>query len=125
MAQLRLPQTRPLPALQYVRAPAPIHFPVEEEMPEGFAHLVVRTFLFRLLSFALGAAHTVASDQFVFWNASDPKRRLAPDVFVRLNHPIAPILWALTAEHGFIVIRLTFPPDDCRAKSPSKFGLEH
>jgi Uma2 family endonuclease len=60
---------------------------VEEEVPEGFAHLVVRTFLFRLLSFALGPGHTVASEQFIFWDASNAKRRLAPDVFVRLNHP--------------------------------------
>jgi Uma2 family endonuclease len=87
MAQHSFPRPRPLPELRYVRAPAPIHFPVEEEMPEGFEHLVVRTFLFRLLSSALGPAHTVASDQFVFWDASDAKRRLAPDVFVRLNHP--------------------------------------
>jgi Uma2 family endonuclease len=88
MAHLRLPPTRTsLPELRHVRAPAPIHFPVEEEMPEGFEHLVVRTFLFRLLSFALGASHTVGSDQFVYWDASSSKRRLAPDVFVRLNHP--------------------------------------
>jgi Uma2 family endonuclease len=91
MAQLRVPRTASFSELRYVRAPAPIHFPEElpeeEEMPEGFEHLVVRTFLFRLLSFALGAAHTVGSDQFVYWDASDAKRRLAPDVFVRLNHP--------------------------------------
>jgi Uma2 family endonuclease len=88
MAQLRFPLTPPrLPELRYVRAPEPIEFPVEEEVPEGFAHLVVRTFLFRLLSFALGPQHSVGSDQFVYWDASSAKRRLAPDVFVRLNHP--------------------------------------
>ena len=70
-----------------MRTPQPIEFPEAEEMPEGFAHLVVRTFLFRLLSFALGPAHTVGSDQFVYWDASTSKKRLAPDVFVRLNHP--------------------------------------
>jgi Uma2 family endonuclease len=95
MAQLRFPRaTLPRPELRYVRAPAAIHFPVEEEMPEGFDHLVVRTFLFRLLSFALGAAHTVASDQFVYWHASNAKRSLAPDVFVRLNYPQPPKLGA-------------------------------
>ncbi|HEY2510552.1 MAG TPA: Uma2 family endonuclease [Polyangiaceae bacterium] len=56
-------------------------------MPEGFAHLVVRTFLFRLLSFALGPEHFVGSEQFIFWDASNPGKRLAPDVFVRLHHP--------------------------------------
>src|SRR5690242_15852657 len=87
MAQLRFPRPPPRPDLRYVREPEPIHFPVEEEVPEGFEHLVIRTFLFRLLSFALGSSHTVASDQFVYWDASSPKRCLSPDVFVRLNHP--------------------------------------
>ena len=86
MAQLRLP--RPLrapPEVRYVRAPKPIHFPEAEEMPEGYAHLVLRTFLFRLLQFALGRDHSVGSDQFVYWLATDPNRKLAPDVFVRLG----------------------------------------
>jgi len=70
-------------------------------MPEGYEHLVVRTFLFRLLSFALGPEHTVGSEQFVYWIASDPSRSLAPDVFVRLNtpHPRQLGKWQ-TWEHG-------------------------
>jgi hypothetical protein len=35
----------------------------------------------------LGGEHTVGSDQFVYWDASDAKRCLAPDVFVRMNQP--------------------------------------
>ena len=54
-------------------------------MPEGYAHLVVRAFLFELLRFILGAPHSVGSDQFVYWNARDPRRCLSPDVFVRLG----------------------------------------
>ena len=85
---LRFPLTpRRIAELRYVRAPQPVEFPVEEEVPEGYAHLVVRTFLFRLLSFALGPEHTVCSEQFIYWDASNVRRRLAPDVFVRLNHP--------------------------------------
>jgi Uma2 family endonuclease len=90
VAELRFPRTpRWLAELRYVRAPEPVTFPEEAEVREGYAHLVVRTFLFRLLSFALGPGHTVCSDQFIYWDASSasPKRRLAPDVFVRLNHP--------------------------------------
>ncbi|HEY2511611.1 MAG TPA: Uma2 family endonuclease [Polyangiaceae bacterium] len=88
MAQLRFPRMSPaLPELRYVRAPQRIEFPEEAEVPEGFAHLVVRTFLFRLLSFALGPDHCVGSEQFIFWDASNPGKRLAPDVFVRLHHP--------------------------------------
>lgn len=90
MAQLRFPHDRPHPELRYVRAPEPLVFPEEEEVPEGLPHLLVRTFLFQLLRFALGPSHSVGSDQFVYWIASDNKTRLAPDVFVRLNVPQAP-----------------------------------
>jgi Uma2 family endonuclease len=76
-----------LPEVRYLRAPQPIHFPDAEEMPEGYAHLVLRTFLFRLLQFALGREHSVGSDQFVYWLATDPNRKLSPDVFVRLGTP--------------------------------------
>lgn len=88
MTQLRLPHgPRASRELRYVREPVPLHFPECEEMPEGFRHLVLRTFLFRLLRFALGPEHSVGSDQFVYWAASDPKRSLSPDVFVRLGTP--------------------------------------
>ncbi len=87
MAQLRIPNGTSHPPVRYVRAPEPIVFPEEEEVPEGYVHLVVRTFLFQLLSFALGPEHSVGSDQFVYWNAADPRRKLSPDVFVRLGTP--------------------------------------
>jgi Uma2 family endonuclease len=73
--------------MAHVHMPEPIRFPEEAEVPEGYAHLVVRTFLFQLLGFALGTEHSVGSDQFVYWVASDPKRKLSPDVFVRLGTP--------------------------------------
>ncbi len=87
MAQLRFPRPRSLPELRYVRAPEPIVFPEAEEVPEGLPHLLVRTFLFQLLRFALGPSHSVGSDQFIYLVsiATDPKRKVAPDVFVRLG----------------------------------------
>ena len=88
MAQLRLPREyRHAPELRYVRAPEPLVFPEEEEVTEGSAHLIVRTFLYELLKFALGPEHSVGSDQFVYWIASNPKRELSPDVFVCLGVP--------------------------------------
>jgi Uma2 family endonuclease len=86
MAQLRFPQpARARPEVRYVRPPEPLVFPEEEEVPEGSAHLIVRTFLYALLKFALGPEHSVGSDQFVYWNATDNKRELSPDVFVCLG----------------------------------------
>ena len=87
MAQLPFPRTRPLPELRYVRAPEPIHFPEEAEVPEGKRHFALRTFLFRMLQFALGRAHSLGSDQFVYWNARDTQRKLSPDVFVKVDVP--------------------------------------
>jgi Uma2 family endonuclease len=85
MAQVSIPPRAKPQARTYLRPPRAIHFAEHEEIPEGFAYLVVRTFLFRLLSFALGPEHSVGSEQFVYWRASDPRRKLAPDVFVRLG----------------------------------------
>jgi Uma2 family endonuclease len=87
---LTLPQRRSpraLAELRHVREPQPLHFPEQEEVPEGKTHLIVRTFLFRLLSFALGPAHSVGSDQLVYWNASNPRKCLSPDAFVKLDVP--------------------------------------
>ncbi len=89
MAQLPFPRTRPLPELRYVRAPEPIHFPEQADVPEGKRHLVLRTVLLRVLQLALGPAHSVGSDQFVYWNARDAHRALSPDVFVKIDVPDA------------------------------------
>ena len=100
MAQLRFPRTGRLPELRYVRAPEPIDFPEEAAMPESRTHLVLRTFLFRLLRFALGPAHRVGSEQFLYWNAADASLSLSPDLMVRLNVPDAPFKTWKTWEDG-------------------------
>lgn len=89
-AAAELPVSRPGPVRigrrQYVRAPVPIHFPSEERpedaVPETKRHLEARTTLYLLLKDAL-AGHAIGSDQFVYWDATDPRRCVAPDVFVK------------------------------------------
>jgi Uma2 family endonuclease len=56
---------------------------VSAEVPETQFHLDLRTTLYLLLSDHLGEAFTVGSDQFVYWDAGNPKRCLAPDVYVK------------------------------------------
>ncbi|MBI4699778.1 MAG: Uma2 family endonuclease [Deltaproteobacteria bacterium] len=56
-------------------------------MPESKRHLRLRTALYQMLQLALGGRAAVGSEQFVYWNARDPGRRLAPDVFVRTGQP--------------------------------------
>jgi hypothetical protein len=65
------------------RAP---HFPVEATVPEHKRHLELRTLLYRVLG-TLAAEHSIGSEQFVYWDPTDPARCLAPDAFVRLGVP--------------------------------------
>lgn len=74
----------------YVRAPEPIHFPSEESPEEHVGetkrHLEARTTLYLLLK-SLLAGRAVGSEQFMYWDASDPRKCLSPDVFVKLGAP--------------------------------------
>ena len=72
---------------RYYRAPVPLYFPSEAKVPEGKQHLQLRTALYQILELAFGSQHGVGSDQFVYWDATDPRRCLAPDAFVRLGGP--------------------------------------
>jgi Uma2 family endonuclease len=77
----------PRRGIVYRRAPEPVHFPEEGLVPESKRHLKLRTLLFQLLERRLAAIARIGSDQFVYWNASNPKRCLAPDVFLRRGGP--------------------------------------
>jgi Uma2 family endonuclease len=70
----------------YVRAPIAVHFPseesAEEQVSETKRHLEARTTLYLLLKDALAGA-AIGSEQFVYWDASDPRKCLSPDIFVK------------------------------------------
>jgi Uma2 family endonuclease len=72
---------------RYLEQRAPILFPESAEVPETQLHLNLRTLLYLLLQDALGDGVTVCSDQFVYFDAEDPSRCLAPDAFVRRVAP--------------------------------------
>jgi Uma2 family endonuclease len=72
-------------ALRYVRAPRPVHFPTDELVPESRRHLEIRTALYQLLTAAFGQTAAIGSEQFVYWDPTDPRACLAPDVMVRLG----------------------------------------
>jgi len=73
----------------YRRPVAPLYFPTEEEVPETNRHLEIRTALYLMLKDEVGAHATVGSEQFVYYDPTNPKRCLAPDVFVKLGKPHA------------------------------------
>jgi Uma2 family endonuclease len=66
-------------------------FPESADVPESLLHLDLRTLLYQLLKDYLGSEATVGSDQFIYYDAADPKRVLAPDVYVQLSSQSTPI----------------------------------
>jgi Uma2 family endonuclease len=71
----------------YHRPPEPVRFPEAEEVPETNRHLEIRTTLYLILKRELARAATLGSDQFVYWDPTTSKKRLAPDAFVRMGTP--------------------------------------
>jgi len=71
--------------VRHLREPRAIHFPSDAQVPETKEHLKLRTALYLVIRRELGARACIGSDQFVYWNAKDPRVCLAPDVFVKLG----------------------------------------
>jgi Uma2 family endonuclease len=84
---LPLPVVPPPAGRRYLRAPIPVHFPVSEEVPETARHWRARTLLAESIRHAFGEHALVSCDQFLYWDANDPKRMLAPDVAFRVGAP--------------------------------------
>jgi Uma2 family endonuclease len=96
---LAAPGRQPRPHV-YDRAPEPEYFPESEEVPESNRHLELRTALYLLLKRELAAEATLGSDQFVYWDPTNAKKKLAPDAFVRLGAPHAVFRAWKTWERG-------------------------
>jgi len=75
--------------LQHVRSAQPLRFPEQEpeseRMGQGRRHLKLCNALFEMLCAACVPEHTVGADQFVYFDAANPRRCLAPDAFVTLH----------------------------------------
>jgi hypothetical protein len=67
----------------------PLRFPEqepdEERMGQGRRHLHLCSALYEMLRATCVPQHTVGADQFVYFDAAEPKRCLAPDAFVTLG----------------------------------------
>jgi Uma2 family endonuclease len=87
-----LEQRGPEVRARYLDTPqAGLYFPVGADVPESLTHLDLRTLLYQLLKDYLGPEVTVGSDQFVYFDAADPIRALAPDVYVQLQKQTLPV----------------------------------
>jgi Uma2 family endonuclease len=75
----------------YLRQPEPVHFPIDAEMPEGGVHFELCTAVFDVLRAELEGRCYVGSSQFVYWDATNPKLCLSPDIMVRVGAPDQPL----------------------------------
>jgi Uma2 family endonuclease len=73
---------------------------VEEKVPEGKMHRQLCNALFESVERELGERALVSSDQFLYWDPTDPKKNLAPDLAVRLGAPGKPLKSWKTWERG-------------------------
>jgi Uma2 family endonuclease len=109
------------PGIRYVRPLRPLAFePTDPEwdMPEGFRHRRLCELLFLVLREAIGADGSLGSDQFVFFDASDPTRKCAPDVFVMRGVPQALFDSWKTWESGVPELAVEILSHDAEEKLP-------
>ncbi len=76
-------------SLQHVRPVVPLHFPASEpeseRMGQSGRHYLMCKALYEILRAAAGDDHTVSCDAFVYFDAANPERKLAPDGAVKLG----------------------------------------
>jgi Uma2 family endonuclease len=83
----RSPEPVTIGEFRYLRAPRPLHFPDTEKVPETKWHLELRTLVYQFLKLAFASEAHIGCDQFVYWDAANPRVCLAPDAFVRFGGP--------------------------------------
>jgi Uma2 family endonuclease len=112
------------PVRRYARPPKRVEFPSEAEVPESKRHLELRTMLYQIVKLALGDRALVGSDQFVYWDATDPTANLAPDLFVRMGAPDENFASWKTWERGapHVAVEIVSPSDAGAGSLEEKLG---
>jgi Uma2 family endonuclease len=104
----------------------PLHFPEREVVAESKQHLRLRVLLWQSLELELAGRASVGSDQFVYWRANGPDRKVAPDVFVKLGVALRDFASWKTWEQGGVpelAVEITSRSDE--AEKPWSEKLEH
>jgi Uma2 family endonuclease len=81
------PESVTIGRFRYVKAPRPLHFPEHEQVPETKWHLELKTLVYQSLKLAFAEQAHIGCDQFVYWDAANPRTCLAPDAFLRFGEP--------------------------------------
>ncbi|CAN5280074.1 hypothetical protein BH09MYX1_BH09MYX1_45360 [soil metagenome] len=90
-------------SIEHVRPPRPLQFSSSDpewEMGQTSRHLNLCVYLRDMLLQIAAPSSTVGSDQFVYFDASDDRRKCAPDAFVKLGVAHGPVDSWKTWEKG-------------------------
>src|SRR5262245_33980709 len=109
---------------RYLRPPTPLHFPTGETVPESGEHHLRCLMLWQSAKLFLGAGALISSDQLLYWDPTDPKKRLAPDLAIRVGTPGAVLKTWKTWEHGAPHVGVEIVSDSARAQGPFARKLE-
>ena len=109
---------------RYLRPPAPLFFPVGETVPESADHRLRVIALWESVTQALGDGALVGSDLFLYWDPTDPKKCLAPDLAVRVGTPSAILKTWKTWELGAPHVGVEIVSDWDRSQQPFAQKLE-
>jgi hypothetical protein len=109
---------------RYLRPPAPLHFPTGELVPEGFDHKLRLLALLQSVLQELGDRALITSDSFLYWDPTNPKKCLAPDLAIRCGTPAAVLKSWTTWEHGAPHVGVEIVSDWDRSLGPFASKLE-
>jgi Uma2 family endonuclease len=117
--------------LRYVREVRPLHFPAsepeDEKVPETKEHYEQRSLLYQVLRHNFADRCSIGCDQFVYFNARNPRVNLAPDVFLKLDRPDELFKTWKTWERGVpeLVIEVVSPTENFGADWDAKLEGYH
>jgi hypothetical protein len=103
-------------SLRHVRPVQPLAFPASDpewKMNESKRHALICDLVYRLFKDIVGDTCAVGCDQFVYFDGEDPKKRLAPDAFVKLGVTDSLFDSWQTWEHGSpeLCVEIVSPSD--------------
>jgi Uma2 family endonuclease len=118
-------------SLRHLRPARPLAFPSdepdEEKLGESIDHLRLRTALWQILEHELAGRATAGSEQFVYFNARDPRRVCCPDAFVKLGIVLEHFPVIKVWEHGApeLVVEIVSKSDRERWSRDEKLARFH
>jgi hypothetical protein len=101
------------PPRRYLRPPKPVVYPDTDPLGETGFHLELRTALYLTLKQLIGGRGAVGSDQFVYYDPTNARKCLSPDVLAHLGSPPEPFNVWKTWERGapHLGVEFTSPSD--------------